>query len=448
MVKGETSSIAERSTEPISGDTSGGRRDLSDRHSTPTVGGQKIDVEKFDGKINFGMWRREVIDVLIQIDLDIVLKNKRHLYDEEIWDCMNEKACGQIRSCLTKGVKYLVKDEECAMTLWRTLEEKYLLKSPENRVHAMSQVYGFRMKPEVSMHDHVLKFKKLLADLKNLDEDIKDEVKVIILLHSLLEEYSHFMTTLIYGKSVTIFKYVYITLTNLKIRNNDKHSKRASFETLLTREMAMEKKKKHGGKNSRSKSRIINIARDECAFCHEKGHWRNDCPKAQKRNGKKPVVANMTHVDGDSDYSLSITSTPYVARSSEWILDTRATYHLCPIKEWLTDFCNLESSAVVMGNDQPCRTMGIRIIRLKMFDGMVRELKEVRYVTTLKKNLISVGTLKAKGYKVTIEDGTMKFTHGAMMILQGYQHHNIYYLKGGTIDEANVIAAYSNTTKL
>ena len=56
---------------------------------------------------------------------------------------MNEKASGQIRSCLTKEVKYLVKDKECAMTLWRTLEEKYLLKSSENRLHAISQVYGF-----------------------------------------------------------------------------------------------------------------------------------------------------------------------------------------------------------------------------------------------------------------------------------------------------------------
>ena len=117
MVEGETSRIRERSTDTISGDTSGGRRDLSNRYSAPVIGGQKIDVEKFDGKINFGMWRREVMDALIQIDLDVVLKNKRHLYDEEIWDCMNEKACGQIRSCLTKMVKYLVKDEECAMTL-------------------------------------------------------------------------------------------------------------------------------------------------------------------------------------------------------------------------------------------------------------------------------------------------------------------------------------------
>ncbi|KAH9782773.1 retrovirus-related pol polyprotein from transposon TNT 1-94-like protein [Citrus sinensis] len=448
MVEGETSRIGERSTETISGDNLGGRRDLSNRYSAPVIGGQKIDVEKFDGKINFGMWRREVMDALIQIDLDVVLKNKRHLYDEEIWDRMNEKACGQIRSCLTKEVKYLVKNEECAVTLWCTLEEKYLVKSPENRLHAMSQVYGFRMKSGVSMHDHVSRFEKLLADLKNLDEDIKDEVNAMILLHSLPEEYSHFVTTLIYGKSVIVFKDVCTALTSLEIRNNDKNSERASSEALVSRDWAMEKQKKRGGKNSRSKSRSRNIARDECAFCHEKSHWRKDCPKAQKRDGKKPATANMAQKDENSDYSLSITPAAYVASSSEWILDTGATYHLCPIKEWFTDFRNLESGAVMMGNNQPCRTMGIGTIRLKMFDGMVRELKEVRFVPEIKKNLISVGALEAKGYKVTIEDGTMKFTHGAMVILQGVRRHNLYYLKGGTTDEANVVKAHSDTTKL
>ncbi|KAH9669066.1 Integrase catalytic domain-containing protein [Citrus sinensis] len=302
MVEGETSRIGERSTETISGDISGGRRDLSNRYSAPVIGDQKIDVEKFNGKINFVMLRREVMGALIQIDLDVVLKNKRHLYDEEIWDHMNEKAYGHIRSCLTKEVKYLVKDKECAMTLWRTLEEKYLLKSPENRLHAMSQVYGFRMKSRVSMHDHVSRFEKLLANLKNLDEDIKDEVKAMIL------------------------------------------------------DWVMEKKKKRGGKNSRSKLRSRNIARDECAFCHEKGHWRKDCLKAQKRDGKKPAAANMARKDEDSDYSLS--------------------------------------------------------------------------------------------YKVTIRDGIMKFTHGAMVILQGVRHHNLYYLKGGTTNEANVAETHSDTTEL
>ncbi|KAH9744296.1 External alternative NAD(P)H-ubiquinone oxidoreductase B4 [Citrus sinensis] len=131
----------------------------------------------------------------------------------------------------------------------------------------------------------------------------------------------------------------------------------------------MEKKKKRGGKNSRSKSRSRNIARGECAFCHEKGHWRKDCSNAQKRDEKKPVEVNMARKDEDSDYSLSITHAAYVASST-------------------------------------------------------------------------------KGYKVTIEDDTMKFTHGAMVILQGVRRHNLYYLNGGKKTRVKFGTANHDTRKI
>ena len=95
----------------------------------------------------------------------------------------------------------------------------------------------------------------------------------------------------------------------------------------------MEKKKKRSGKNSQSKSRSINISQDECTFCHKNDHWKKNCPKDQKRDGKKPTAANVTLKDENSYYSLSITPAAYVASSSEWILDTGVTYHLCLIKE-------------------------------------------------------------------------------------------------------------------
>ena len=47
-----------------------------------------------------------------------------------------------------------------------------------------------------------------------------------------------------------------------------------------------------------------------------------------------------------------------------------------------------------MGDDHPCNVEGIGTVCIKMFDGIVRELKKVRYVPKLKRNLISVGALK------------------------------------------------------
>ena len=43
-------------------------------------------------------------------------------------------------------------------------------------------------------------------------------------------------------------------------------------------------------------------------------------------------------------------------------------------------FEKLDGCSVVMGDDRPCHMEGIGTVLIKMFDGMVRELKDVRYI--------------------------------------------------------------------
>ena len=66
---------------------------------------------------------------------------------------------------------------------------------------------------------------------------------------------------------------------------------------------------------------------NECAFYHENGHWKKDCSKAKKKDGKKPEVANMAHNNKNCDYSLSFILAAYMASLNECILDIEATYH-------------------------------------------------------------------------------------------------------------------------
>jgi hypothetical protein len=48
-----------------------------------------------------------------------------------------------------------------------------------------------------------------------------------------------------------------------------------------------------------------------------------------------------------------------------------------------------------MGNGIPCKIVGVSVIRIRMFDGIVRELTDVRFVPELKINLIGFGFWKA-----------------------------------------------------
>ena len=75
---------------------------------------------------------------------------------------------------------------------------------------------------------------------------------------------------------------------------------------------------------------------------------------------------------------------------------------MCLNMTWFSSFEKLDGCFAVMGDDHPCNVKGIGTVRIKMFDEIVRELKEVRYVPQLKRNLISVGALEALGLVVSI----------------------------------------------
>ena len=66
-----------------------------------------------------------------------------------------------------------------------------------------------------------------------------------------------------------------------------------------------------------------------------------------------------------------------------------------------------------MGNDVACKTQGIGSIRLKLHNGSIRVLTDVRYVSDLKKNLLSLGTLDSKGFRISIQDGVLKVVLGS-----------------------------------
>ena len=56
-----------------------------------------------------------------------------------------------------------------------------------------------------------------------------------------------------------------------------------------------------------------------------------------------------------------------------------------------------------MKNDTVCKTVGIGNIRMRMFDGHVQTLTNVRHVPDLKKNLHSLGALKAQGKSFLVQ---------------------------------------------
>ena len=115
-------------------------------------------------------------------------------------------------------------------------------------------------------------------------------------------------------------------------------------------------------------------------------------------------------------------------------MDSTCSYHMTPNKDWFNTYRLVNSSSILMGNDASCKVVGIRNIRVKMFDGVIRTLCDVRYVPNLRKNPISLGTLDSNGFNYKSTNGVIKVSKGVLTMMKGQKlAGNIYKLMGTTI---------------
>ena len=70
----------------------------------------------------------------------------------------------------------------------------------------------------------------------------------------------------------------------------------------------------------------------------------------------------------------------------------------------------MHKGVVLIGNNASCKVAGTGTIRIRMFDGVVHTLGDVKHVPNLKRNLISLSTLNAKWYKYNGEGGVLKIS--------------------------------------
>ncbi|GAB2293014.1 hypothetical protein Dimus_038235 [Dionaea muscipula] len=371
------------------------------------VSNAKFVVEKFDGTNDFDMWQREVLDVLYQQELDLALEDKSERMSEKELAQFNCQACNTIHFYLAKDQKYFVIRETTAKELWQKLKDKYMTKSVENRLYLKKHLFCFQYKQVISMIEHLDAFNKIITDLQNLDVEIDDEDKALLLLNFLSNTYDHLTTTLLYNKNKIKFVDISNALVNNEFRRKDKSVNRDSTSEAFTIRGRSNNRKFRGQGKFRSKSRGKSgerrrLVRDECVICHQKGYWKKDCPN----RGKYESNANVVKIEDEQEdcFTTSLSSN----HSNEWIMDSECSYHMCPNKHRFSSLEEFDGGVVLIGNYNACQTKGIGTVRLKMHNRIIKTLSNVRYMPDLRKNHIALGVLDSKDYRVTMKGGVLK----------------------------------------
>ena len=169
-----------------------------------------------------------------------------------------------------------------------------------------------------------------------------------------------------------------------------------------------------------------------------------------KPKGKPDGSASVVSDDSSDNGTVLIAFAGCASDDTQWILDSACSYHVCINRDLFSSYESVQNGGTVrMGNNTPCQVIGMGTVKIKMFDGIVRTLTEVRHVPTMSRNLISLSTLDIKGYKYSAGDGVMKVTKGSLVVMKGdLKAANLYLLRGSSFTANAVVAPDSETTKI
>ncbi|XP_065044048.1 retrovirus-related Pol polyprotein from transposon TNT 1-94 isoform X1 [Musa acuminata AAA Group] len=188
---------------------------------------------------------------------------------------------------------------------------------------------------------------------------------------------------------------------------------------------------------SRSKSRHRNL---ECRYCHKMGHIKTDYFKLKNKLKQKGKLVEKTTESAEASVAsdenvenIFFATDDRTMSKNEWILDSGYSYHMCPNRNLFSTYESCNGRIILMGNNVACDVVGRDTIRIKIHDGIVRTLTNVRHVPNLKKNLIFLGTLKALGCKYTAEGGVMKVSRSALVVMKACRSGSLYILQGTTV---------------
>ncbi|CAD6265646.1 unnamed protein product [Miscanthus lutarioriparius] len=114
--------------------------------------------------------------------------------------------------------------------------------------------------------------------------------------------------------------------------------------------------------------------------------------------------------------------------------------------KFYSSYESMQSGDVVrIGDNNPRVIVGIGSVQIKMHDGMIRTLKDVRHIPGMARNLISLSTLDAEGYRHSGSGGVCKVSKGSLIHMIGDMNSaKLYVLRGSTLHGSVTAAAISN----
>jgi hypothetical protein len=353
------------------------------------------------------------------------------------YDRYNKKALGALKSIISLDNTERFKDKTNAKDLWDAIKQTFGESSLELIGRYLNKIIEANYSSFKSMDEYTSTIQSSALYLKELKYEVPKPFLAWLLLKGLPSSFD----SLISRKYEELAK----DINNININKliSDLISEEARFSGDLEANRASNQPKG-----------------SYCTHCNKKNHIESRCfikhpklkEKFRKSNKKKSGNNNKTSDNDDKkeqssksvmavlntslsslDESLNSSKDPdvisaYNSTSTKIILDSGATEHYTPYKDWLLNYKDLNNKFIMVANGDKMPIIGIGDIPVLIGNKDVI-IKNVNYVPNLKTTLISSKELTNKGWSIYFKGNKANLSHSDnKLFLKANWAFNAYYL--------------------
>lgn len=337
------------------------------------------------------------------------------------WEIEDGKARADIILSIKPSELKQVKDCNTSHELWRKLQSIYQSSGPARKATLIKQLSYHHLQEGSEVREHLERFFDTIDRLKEMDVEINPDLLSVMLLHSLPPSFENFRCAIESRDALPT-----PDILRIKILEEDdarKHQKQGEAMNAMFaknrfgKNRGVRKKNERAPKNDATGRPQDTAFKFKCHRCRKVGHKAAECKETFKESDNAKAAEDIS-LCAIVDYSSTngtarsqeITETVFQAKTgahgSVWYMDSGCTAHMCSdkgefeeIQESLGGKVNLasEASTDIEGKGSVSWTMSLDGVKKRV------KLNEALHVPKLRTNLLSVGKICDRGFKIVFE---------------------------------------------